>query len=146
METIIHKRVELARQGKNPAVICKMPSGWAVLGDEQFLKGYSLLLPDPVVPHLNALDIPGREQFLADMTLLGDALLEVTGAVRINYEMLGNLEPALHAHVIPRYDDEPCERRTGSAFFYDWKAAPKFEPQVHGELLAAIRSGVEKRL
>jgi hypothetical protein len=32
------------------------------------------------------------------MTILGDALLEVTGAYRFNYEILGNLEPAMHAH------------------------------------------------
>ena len=31
-----------------------MPSGWAVLGDTQILPGYSLLLPDLVVPDLNA--------------------------------------------------------------------------------------------
>ena len=31
MPTLIHKRVRLAQQGENNAVICKMPSGWAVL-------------------------------------------------------------------------------------------------------------------
>ena len=41
------------------------------------------------------------------MATIGDALLEVTGAFRINYEILGNLEPALHAHIIPRYLNEP---------------------------------------
>ena len=55
MITLIHRRVEEARQGINPAVICRVPSGWVVLGDVQFLHGYSLLLPDPVVPSLNAL-------------------------------------------------------------------------------------------
>ncbi len=80
-------------------VICRVPSGWAVLGDTQFLRGYSLLLPDPVVPDLNTLSKIQRAEFLHDMTVLGDALLEVTGAARINYEILGNSEPALHAHV-----------------------------------------------
>ena len=45
--TLIHQRVKAANEGKNPTVICKMPSGWAVLGDSQFILGYTLLLPDP---------------------------------------------------------------------------------------------------
>ena len=40
------------------------------------------------------------------MAGLGDAVLLVTGAERINYEILGNVEPALHAHVIPRHTNE----------------------------------------
>jgi len=49
MTTIIHERVDMTQAGTNLTVICRMPSGWAVLGDIQFLRGYSLLLPDPVV-------------------------------------------------------------------------------------------------
>ncbi len=54
MKTLIHERVEMAQAGTNPTVLCRMPSGWAVLGDAQFMPGYCLLLPDPVVPDLNA--------------------------------------------------------------------------------------------
>ncbi|CAN5739066.1 hypothetical protein BH20ACT11_BH20ACT11_10030 [soil metagenome] len=57
------------------------------------------------------------------MALLGDVLLEITGAERINYGLLGNSEPALHAHVFPRYADEPEDPRRGPAFSYDWKRA-----------------------
>ena len=102
-------------------------SGWIVLGDTQVLTGYSLLLPDPVVPHLNALRGGERAQFLADMATLGDALLEVTAAVRINYALFGNLEPALHAHVFPRYADEPVALRTQQPWAYDWAQAPRFD-------------------
>jgi diadenosine tetraphosphate (Ap4A) HIT family hydrolase len=101
-QTLIHQRVASARDGTNPTVIARMRSGWAVIGDREVVRGYSLLLPDPVVPHLNALPPEARGQFLQDMALLGDVLLEITNAVRINYEMLGNLEPALHAHLFPR--------------------------------------------
>jgi diadenosine tetraphosphate (Ap4A) HIT family hydrolase len=103
-----------------------VPSGWVVLGDVQFLRGYSLLLPDPVVPDLNALSGTQRHQFLKDMAILGDALLQVTGADRINYEILGNSEAALHAHVFPRYANEPEDLRQKPAWFYDWGKAPEF--------------------
>lgn len=144
MNTLIHRRVEEARQGANPTVICRMASGWAVLGDAQLLRGYSLLLPDPVPPSLNDLDEAGRAQFLTDMALLGDALLEVTGAARINYEILGNSEQALHAHILPRFDDEPEERRTGPAWFYDWNAAPRFDPALDRPLMDAIAAAVRR--
>ena len=42
------------------------------------MRGYCLLLPDPVVPHLNALEAQAREAFLRDMARCGDALLIVT--------------------------------------------------------------------
>src|SRR5690348_17585271 len=102
-ETAIHRQVADARAGRDPRVFARLFTGWAVFGEKQFLRGYALLLPDPVVPSLNALGARERSAFLVDMARLGDALLKVTGAVRINYAIFGNVEPALHAHVIPRY-------------------------------------------
>ena len=101
--TIVHRRVESARSGHNPTVICRVRSGWIVLGDNQILPGYSLLLPDPVVGDLNSLEGDERDRFCRDMIGLGDALLDATDAYRINYVVAGNLDPALHAHVTPRY-------------------------------------------
>lgn len=111
MPTLIHQRVKAAQKGDNKYVICKMPSGWAVFGDQQYISGYSLLLSDPVVADLNELSGEKRSQFLNDMALIGDALLEATGAFRINYEILGNDDPALHAHIFPRYMKEPEQSR-----------------------------------
>ena len=47
MSTAIHRMVEAYRASNYPALIARMPSGWAVIGNSQFLLGYSLLLPDP---------------------------------------------------------------------------------------------------
>jgi diadenosine tetraphosphate (Ap4A) HIT family hydrolase len=139
---MITDRVELARRGQNDTVICHLPSGWAVLGDVQVLEGWCLLLPDPVVPSLNHLDDEHRAQFLCDMARLGDALLQVTPAERINYEILGNSEPELHAHVIPRYASEPPERRRLPAWFYDWGAAPRYDAETHARLREALRQAL----
>jgi diadenosine tetraphosphate (Ap4A) HIT family hydrolase len=142
MTTLIDQRVASARQGTNPTVICRMSSGWVVLGDVQFLRGYSLLLPDPVVPDLNALLPPQRLDFLQDMAILGDALLEVTGATRINYEILGNSEPALHAHVFPRYASEPETHRHRPVWFYDWNTALPFDLERDRPLMAEIAEAI----
>lgn len=146
MTTVIHERVEAARQGQNPNVLCKMAAGWVVLADRQILNGYCLLLPDPVPADLNALSIPERQIFLRDMSIIGDALLEVTGATRINYEILGNSDRALHAHIIPRFEAEPEELRKGPVWFYDLSQAPHFDPDTYGLLMARIRTAIEKRM
>jgi diadenosine tetraphosphate (Ap4A) HIT family hydrolase len=138
MSTQIHQQIHAAAAGALPRVIARLASGWAVLGDPQILPGYALLLPDPVVPDLNALSGDARQQFLDDMARLGDAVLAVTGAERINYEILGNVEPVLHAHVIPRYAWEPPARRRTTVWLHDWSAAPPFSPEGHAQLLQAL--------
>ncbi|EKE06879.1 MAG: hypothetical protein ACD_18C00249G0014 [uncultured bacterium] len=144
--TLIHERVSLAQQGKNETVICKMKSGWLVLGDVQFLEGYCVLLADPVVESLNSLDSEQRIDFLNDMSIVGDALLAVTDCYLINYEILGNTETALHAHIFPRYKNETEERRKKPVWFYDWQNAPKFNKEKHGELMQKIKSYLEKNI
>ena len=84
MKTLIHERVELARAGTNSTVICRMSSGWAVLGDAQFFSGYSLLLPDPVVPDLNALGPDERRQYLCDPSTLTHASSERQGHLMLS--------------------------------------------------------------
>ena len=98
-ETVIHEDVLAAREGREPRVITRLYSGWVLFGKQQFVRGYALLLPDPVVPTINALGARERGQFLMDMTKVGDALMKVAGALRVNYAMFGNAEPALHAHI-----------------------------------------------
>jgi diadenosine tetraphosphate (Ap4A) HIT family hydrolase len=145
MSTLIHRRVEDARRGLNPRVIGRSRSGWVVLGDRQVTRGYCLLLPDPVVPTLNDLRDEVRRQYLDDMAAIGDALLDLTGAVRMNYEILGNLEPALHAHIFPRYADEHPDLRAKPIWFYDWDAAEPFDAIIHGPLMNQIRDALESR-
>ena len=143
-DTAIHRRVSRLRAGEDPALIARLPSGWAVLGEQQFLRGYALLLPDPVVGTLNELHGPERARVLGDAALLGDAVLEVTGALRINYAVFGNLEPALHVHVVPRYANEDPALRTAHPWSYDWSAAPRFDSVRDAGLLADLRRALER--
>ena len=137
---LIAERVLMAQAGTNDKVVCRMPSGWLVMGDHQVVDGYCLLLPDPVVPSLNALGEAERLRFLGDMARIGDALLAVTGAARINYEILGNSEPELHAHIFPRHASEPEDRRRMPVWFYDWAAATPFSHRLHGALMQRLRA------
>ena len=144
MPTSIHRRVRECRAGTNPKAIARLHSGWVVLGDVQFVRGYSLLLPDPVVPDLNALSHADRRTLLFEASVVGDALLEITKAARINYEILGNLDPALHVHVFPRFADEPEDLRTRPVWFYDWNSAPAFDAQRDAPLMERVREYLER--
>jgi diadenosine tetraphosphate (Ap4A) HIT family hydrolase len=134
----IHEIVEACQQGTSLLTVARMKSGWAVMGETQITPGYCLLLPDPVVGSLNDLRGDARSDFLKDMARLGDAILASTDAWRINYEILGNVEPVLHAHVIPRYDDEDEPIVRQPVWLHNWEKAPQFEVSVHGELRAQI--------
>jgi diadenosine tetraphosphate (Ap4A) HIT family hydrolase len=148
MSTTIHQRIEQARAGTNPTCICRVPSGWVVLADMQFLRGYTILLADPVVGSLNDLDREKRVEYLRDMAIIGDALLEVTGAFRINYAILGNSDPVLHAHIVPRYENEPEVLRKGLPWSYPQELVDsiRFDVQRDGELMEQLRRAIQKRL
>lgn len=66
-------RISAANRGENPMVITELKSGFAVIGDTQFLPGYCLLLPYKNFSSLNELDYQQRTEYLLDMTLIGDA-------------------------------------------------------------------------
>jgi diadenosine tetraphosphate (Ap4A) HIT family hydrolase len=146
--TLIHHLVEEARAGTLSNLICRVPSGWAVLNDQQVLRGYCLLLPDPVVDTLNDLNGEQRTSYLNDMTLIGDVLLEITNSHRINYAILGNSEPALHAHIIPRYLDEPEALRKGPFWSYppEIMNSKPFHPGRDHDLIEKLAAGLQKHL
>ena len=143
--TAIHTLVDRCRRADYPAAVARLRSGWLVMGERQVLSGYCLLLPDPVVPHLNALPAAARAQFLSDMAIAGDVLLTVTAALRINYALFGNVEPALHAHIFPRHAAEPEATRTAQPWALDWNAAPGYCEALHGDLKRRIAAEIQAR-
>src|SRR5512145_1976807 len=143
----VFQQVELARAGLEPALICQVPSGWVVLCTMQYLRGYCILLPDPVVPSLNDLTRRERECFLYDMSAVGDALLEVTGAYRINYAIMGNSDQVLHAHIVPRYRNEPDEFRMNVPWSYPQETIDSvlFDCERDRDLMHQLREAIGKR-
>ncbi|OLZ68883.1 diadenosine tetraphosphate hydrolase [Streptomyces sp. IMTB 2501] len=108
-------RIGTALRGENPTVLRRLDAGFAVIGDVQFLPGYSVLLVDePGVQRLSDLPRGRRLAFLSDMDRLGEAVERACRCLdpafrRVNLEILGNSDPFLHAHVWPRFDWEPAE-------------------------------------
>ena len=111
-------RILSAHKGENPMVLAKMKSGFAVLGDTQFLPGYCVLLPSVKVDSLNDLNIKQRSEYLLDMSIIGDAINDVCNPKRINYSIYGNTDAFLHAHIFPRYEWEAEENIPKPVWLY----------------------------
>lgn len=60
---------------------------------------------------LEDLDDHEAAEFMGDMRAVGRAVRSLTGAPRVNYAVLGNTEPHVHCHVIPRHYDDPVPTR-----------------------------------
>jgi diadenosine tetraphosphate (Ap4A) HIT family hydrolase len=141
-------RIETARNGTNPSIICRMPSGWVALADMQYLRGYCILLADPVVESINTLDHQARSRFMLDMSIVGDALIQVTHSFRINYGMMSNADPYLHAHIVPRYMDEPeaIRRHLPWSYSKEHMASTPFNFERDGSLMTELKQAIEALL
>lgn len=150
MTNPIQNRVDRIRRGEDPQFLARMPSGYAILSNQQpdAVRGCCMLLPERVVASPNDLDGAERGRFMADLVLLGDAVLAATGAERINYLILCNQVPWLHGHVVPRFAAEDASLRLKGPFeAYDFAGARKAD--ALGEdaaLFAAIKSALEALL
>jgi diadenosine tetraphosphate (Ap4A) HIT family hydrolase len=146
-------RIGSALRGENPAVMRRLDSGFAAIGDVQFLPGYSVLLTDdPAVQRLSELPRSGRLAFLADMDRLGEAVERACrragpGFRRVNLEILGNADGFLHAHVWPRYDWEPAELVRLPVWLYPremWSEERYALGPAHGPLREAIGAELDR--
>ena len=160
----ISGRIARIEAGDDPQALGRLRTGWAILSNQQpeGVTGCCMLLPK--VPadllgdsgcgatpaHLNDLPPAARAAFLADVALLGDAVTEATGCERLNYLMLCNHVPVLHAHIVPRFADEDPEKRLGDPFAaYDFPGARRADAlsadrELHARLAAAlVRLGAE---
>ena len=141
-------RILSAIKGTNPMLIKELKGGYAVFGDVQFLPGYCVLLPKKEVNSLNVLSLEEREQFLSDMSILGDAIIQSCTPIRVNYDILGNTDNFLHAHVFPRYEWESEERKKMPVWLYDssnWhNKETSYNPIKHDEIRNSILEYLNK--
>ena len=133
------ERLAEHRRGENPRLVAQMPSGFLEMAPFQFRPGYCLLLADPLVPSLDRLPPEDALAFLADCDRAARAIVAETGAVRVNLSIYGNLDPFLHAHLVPRFADEPADEATLQPMSLPL-AVRESVPWNHGDLLSRLKS------
>ena len=78
------------------------------LAANQSVPGYCVLVHRRHVREPYDLPRDERAAFFEDMILAGAALERAFGAVKMNFELLGNAVPHLHCHIKPRYYGDPA--------------------------------------
>ncbi|MBP6506901.1 MAG: HIT family protein [Opitutaceae bacterium] len=98
--------------GANRHFVAELDTGYVVLGDFQFFRGYTLFLGKRHVAELHHLERAEKERFLIEMSLVGESVFRCFQPRKLNYECLGNAEPHLHWHFFPRHTDDPSPGTT----------------------------------
>lgn len=81
------------------------------LSVDQFSRGYCVLISHHHGPEPSDLEIAPRTGFFDELTRSGQAVQQAFKADKLNYLLLGNSIPHLHAHLIPRYHGDPAGGR-----------------------------------
>lgn len=92
-------------------LIKEFSTGYAVISKFQYYKGYTLFLSKEHVFELHDLKPAKRSLFLEEMSKVAEAVYKAIKPDKLNYELLGNSEPHLHWHIIPRYKTDPQFKR-----------------------------------
>ena len=147
-------RVGSALAGTNPMVLRRLDAGFAVIGDNQHLPGYCVLISDtPDVDRLTDLEPAQQLLFLEDMAVLGRAVTAVCSRRdpqfrRINLEIQGNTDAFLHAHVTPRYVWEPADVVGWPAALHHWTQRVEPRPALdaaHDDLRVELAAEIDRQ-
>jgi diadenosine tetraphosphate (Ap4A) HIT family hydrolase len=78
---------------------------------DQFTPGYCVVISTRHVAE--PYDLPEHERgvFFADVLRAGKAVQQALGSIKMNYLILGNEQPHLHCHLVPRFYGDPAPGR-----------------------------------
>ena len=99
---LICDRIELIKQGKNPHFVKELETGYVVIGDGQYFKGYTLFLAKEHVTELHQMEYETKIKFLEEMSIVQEAVARAFQAEKMNIELLGNGDAHVHWHLFPR--------------------------------------------
>jgi len=87
--------------------IIELEHSFVVLNRDQFFPGYTLLFTKKHVTELFHLDHTVRTALMEEVSTVAKALHTLFQPDKINYELLGNMVPHIHWHLVPRFATEP---------------------------------------
>jgi diadenosine tetraphosphate (Ap4A) HIT family hydrolase len=107
MNCFVCDRISRIKDNTNKYFVREFPSGYVVMGDFQFYDGYTIFLSKIHAVELHQLTKAQRSQFLEDMATTAEAVYNAFNPLKLNYELLGNLDSHMHWHIFPRYAGDP---------------------------------------
>lgn len=147
-ECEICKRVAECRAGTHAGLIAELDTGFAVLGDSQQFRGYTLFLSKTPATELHQLSRAAKVRFIEEMTQVAEAVHVALRPHKLNCESLGNVVHHIHWHIFPRRKTDTDPRapvwgqmhKEGTPEY----ASTKLDPAKDGELIEAIRAELAK--
>lgn len=87
--------------------IAELSSCYVLLNRDQYFPGYVLVFSKEHVTELFHLAREDRQSVMEEVSRVAAALDRVFQPTKMNYELLGNMVPHLHWHLVPRYSGDP---------------------------------------
>lgn len=146
---LICDRIEMIKNGKNPYFVKELETGYAVIGDHQHFKGYTLFLYKEHETELYHLPRQRKLKFLEEMSIVAQAAAEAFDCEKMNYELLGNGDSHLHWHLFPRVSGDLGEygvNGKGPVWYCPWEVMTADRCRPTAEELAQLRSRLLDRL
>jgi diadenosine tetraphosphate (Ap4A) HIT family hydrolase len=102
--------VDIDLKRKNPQWIADLQVSTALLCTNQICPGYTILIYNKGhFTELIQLNREDRIAYLEDLVKVAKAIYNAYQPHKMNYELLGNVVPHLHWHIIPRQVSDPIE-------------------------------------
>ena len=89
-----------------PDFIAELKSCYVILGDQQYYRGYCVLFAKLHATELYLMPADTARLLFDEMRLVAEAIASVVNPWKMNYECLGNSEPHVHWHLLPRYESD----------------------------------------
>jgi len=87
--------------------VIELQNSYVTLNRDQFFPGYTLLFTKDHVTELFHLHRDVRSALMEEVSTVAKALFTIFKPDKINYELLGNMVPHIHWHIVPRFASEP---------------------------------------
>lgn len=148
-ECLICDRISKILSNQNKFFVAELETGYVVVGDFQFYKGYTLFLCKEHKTELHNLDKDYRLKFLKEMSEVAEAVYLAFNPKKLNYELLGNSDSHLHWHIFPRHKDDPQPKIPtwclNKSIRYSENAKPTEEAleKIKKRLLESLKKTVE---
>lgn len=109
------------------------------LNRDQFFPGYTFVFTREHVTELFHLDRPVRQGVIEEVNRVAAALFQVYRPTKMNYELLGNMVPHMHWHLVPRFNTDPLWPKPIWSESHPERALP---PEQYQSEIARIRTAL----
>jgi diadenosine tetraphosphate (Ap4A) HIT family hydrolase len=98
--------IDRIKAGAFPDFLAELKSCYVILGDQQFYRGYCVLFAKLHATELYLMPADVARLLCDEMRVVAEAIAAVVKPWKMNYECLGNSEPHVHWHLLPRYETD----------------------------------------